>query len=341
MKRIVLHVGLPKTGTTSIQDFLAAHSGALAQRGLLFPILRTDLREAGRAQGIGVGWHFALSKVASGRPGVMAPGEWEAWTAEFARFAADPALHTLLLSQEGLFMGGGGKGIDALLASLPPGQLEIVLVLRPALGWLTSLYEQKVRSKVRVGDAAGEFGQAHGYVDRGFVGIVRAIRRQAPDAVLRLLSFDALSSGEGLLVNFARAIGLPEPVIARAAEAPRANPGLPQDMVAVLRTANQAGLDQAGFVAIRGALARAARRRQGKSPRASIFPPALTAAILERYEADRTILRRRFDLELRAEAPAPEADALTLTPDDWARLRAEAGPFLDAAGLAAWNRIRP
>lgn len=340
MKRIILHIGLPKTGTTSIQEFLAADAPALAREGVLFPVLRTDLRDAGRAAGIGVGWHLALSKFVSQRPKAFAPGEWEAWTEEFARFAADPHLHTLLLSQEGLMHGRNGQGVRALMAALPEGAPEIVLVIRPALGWLTSLYEQLVRSKARIGTTPADFAQAHAYVDQGFTGMIRAVRRRTSGADLRLLSFDALRGGEGLLANFAREIGLSKGAVARAAVARHVNSGLPQDMVAALRACNAAQIDQPAFVAIRGALGRAARQRRGKPARAAIFPADLTAAILNRYEADRTVLKRRFGLELRAETPPPPGEALALTPADWHRLYEEAAPFLDAPGLAAFERVR-
>jgi hypothetical protein len=336
VKRIVLHAGLPKTGTTSIQEFLARETEALAAHGILFPVPRADLRELGRAQGIGIGWHSALTRLVSQKPGALAPGEWEAWTDEFARFAADPSLHTLMLSQEGMLLNRKASGVRLLVDALPAGQRDVVLVLRPALGWLTSLWEQLVRGGDPVCPA--DFSRAHAYLNGGFARSIQTILQQVPDARLRLFSFETLAAGDGLLVNFARAIGLPEDLIARAAVAPRVNAGLPQDMVAALLACNRAGIDQPAFVAIRGALARAARRRKGRLPRASIFPEALTRAILDRYEADRRILGDRFGIDLRAEAPPP-GDALALTPDDWKRLRAEAAPFLSATAQAAWDRV--
>jgi hypothetical protein len=337
MKRILLHAGLPKTGTTSIQDFLADEAAALAEARILYPRVRADLREAGRARGIGIGWHSALTRLVSQQPGALAPGEWEAWQDEFARFARDPGLDTLLLSQEGMLINRKPEGVSALLDALPEGKREVVLVLRPALGWLTSLYEQLVR-----GGEAGPpetFKRAQAYLEKGFIGIIRTIRRQLPGADIRLLSFEDLSAGEGLLANFSREIGLPAALVERAAAAPRRNAGMPQDMVAVLRACNVAGTSLEGLVAIRAALARAARRRSGKAPRGSVFPPDMTAAILERYEADRAILKQRFGLSLRPETPPPSRNALHLTAEDWQRLRAEAAPFLDATGATAWDAV--
>lgn len=337
MTRVVLHVGLPKTGTTSIQDFLAAQAGPLADTGVLFPIVREDLRTAGRAQGIGVGWHRALSMFVSGRPDALAPGEWEAWQAEFRRFDQDPALRTLLLSQEGLIGAGRGDRVAALMAELPAGARRIVLVLRPADAWLTSLYEQFVRSIVRTAEEPGAFSHALAYAERGYQGMIRRIEAQVPGAEMHLLSFDDLVAGEGLLTNFARALDLPEWLGERATAAPRANPGLPQDMVAFLRRVNEARVPHAAFVAIRGALARAARRRTGARRRGQIFPPELAGRIAARYEQDRAYVHRRFGLDLR-----PMSASATYTPLDCdpVALRQECAPFLHDEALAAWDHVQ-
>lgn len=336
MKRIILHVGLPKTGTTSIQDCLAGTAAELARDGVLFPIVREDLRSAGRAQGVGVGWHRALSMYVSQRPGGLAPGEWDAWRAELRRFAETPALDTLMLSQEGLFGGGRRDRIAALLEELPAGARRIVLVLRPADAWLTSLYEQFVRSVVRTEELPGAFPPALHYAERGFEGMIDRLERHVPGAELQILSFDALVAGDGLIANFAAALELPAWLAERTEAMPRANAGLPQDMVAFLRAANAARVPMPGFVAIRGALARAARRRTAGKQRGRIFPPDFAARIAERFEADRAYVRQRFGIELKAAAPVEDHFPLAADP---AALRAECTAFLDADGAAVFDAV--
>lgn len=41
---VTLHIGLPKTGTTSLQDFLRNHDAALRARGMLYPVAGSALR---------------------------------------------------------------------------------------------------------------------------------------------------------------------------------------------------------------------------------------------------------------------------------------------------------
>lgn len=335
-KSVLLHVGLPKTGTTSIQDLLAAGSAEIEGDGVLFPIVRTDLREAGRAKGIGVGWHRALSMFVAGTPGGLAPGEWEAWQAEFARFSADNRLHSLVLSQEGLFFGGRPERIAALMREIPAEKREIVLVVRPAHPWLTSLYEQFVRSIVRTAEQPGDFHHALSYADQGFEGMIKRLESHVVGATVRVLAFDDLVAGEGLLVNFVRTLGLPERLLARTADVPKTNSGLPQDMVAFLRAVNAAKVPHAEFVSIRGALARAARRRTEPRVRAQIFPDALASQISERYQRDRDFLISRYGVTLKpAVAPAAE----TPLAFDAAALRVACTPFLTREALAAFDGV--
>ena len=37
MRRLVIHIGYPKTGTTMLQQFFAANPAGLAARGVLYP----------------------------------------------------------------------------------------------------------------------------------------------------------------------------------------------------------------------------------------------------------------------------------------------------------------
>lgn len=336
MKRILLHVGLPKTGTTSIQNLLAAATRDLEADGVLFPVVREDLREAGRVKGIGLGWHRTLAMYVAGRLDELAPGEWAAWQAAFDRFGATSSLDTLVLSQEGLIVAGKPKRVTELIAQLPAATIRVVLVLRPAEAWLTSLYEQSVRSVLRTAELPGNFDRATSYVERGFEGMISRVERQVPGAEIQLLSFDDLVSGAGLLPSFAHALELPAWLAERAAAMPRANPGLPQDMVAFLRAANAARVPMRDFVAIRGACSRAARRREGARQRGRIFPPDLAARIAERYDADRAYVSQRFGLELK---PAVSGGDHVPFACDPVALRAECAPFLDADGKAVFDTV--
>lgn len=100
MKTAFLHVGLPKTGSTSIQDFLFTERAALEEEGVLFPSPTTATREARIAAGEGWGRHASILAAMQGRWDDLAPGEWPLWQAEFARFGESDRLHTVIISHE-------------------------------------------------------------------------------------------------------------------------------------------------------------------------------------------------------------------------------------------------
>ena len=41
-KTVIIHMGLAKTGSTSIQQFLASNQARLAEQGVLFPVLNRE-----------------------------------------------------------------------------------------------------------------------------------------------------------------------------------------------------------------------------------------------------------------------------------------------------------
>ena len=53
LKNLYLHIGYPKTGTTSIQSFMAKNTAALMRRGILYP-------ETGRMHDAHYGYNFSL-----------------------------------------------------------------------------------------------------------------------------------------------------------------------------------------------------------------------------------------------------------------------------------------
>lgn len=100
MKRIVLHIGLPKTGTTSIQEFLAANIGELAKQGAGFFIQPSRfVKVYGHANAIWI-LFSVLNKMGFELAGFQKEGLDEVFR-EFAAFCADH--DTLILSCEDLY----------------------------------------------------------------------------------------------------------------------------------------------------------------------------------------------------------------------------------------------
>ncbi len=134
-KRIVIHIGAHKTGTTSVQQFFARHRAALILRGAHYP-------ESCRH-------HFAQHRLAFALKGRRVPGsadvpdfatEIESLRAEIGR-AGDA---TVFVSSEELFSLPREK-VELLGAALQGLQVQILAVLRRPDELFASVYNQKVK----------------------------------------------------------------------------------------------------------------------------------------------------------------------------------------------------
>jgi hypothetical protein len=331
MKTAFLHVGLPKTGSTSIQDFLHEEGQALEAAGFLFPSPISETRQARIAAGEGWGRHASLLAAIQGDWDKLAPGEWDAWQAEFARFRGSSSLHTLIISHETIGNRAAQFDLGLLCAQLQGYRLRVLLVVREAEAWLTSLYEQRISGRRRMSGPADSFGSVREYLRGGFQARIEALQQAFPQAEIIVMPFETLVADPGLVPNSAAVIGLPTELQARAAEAKRVNTSLSQDRIEILRRCNGSELPMPVFVATRRALAAAQRRStKAKLPRRRIFSPETAAAIGARYAADRTWLARAYGLDLPIQR-TPALEPFVLTEQMLAEIVDEVRPFLEPA----------
>jgi hypothetical protein len=128
----VLHVGLPKTGTTFLQSTLAAHREALADRGVLVPPQSADLmfRASLDVRGNHEAWGRERSAVA---------GAWD----EACRAArAHPG--TTVLSHE-LLAAATGRQVDAALSMLRGLEVHLVVTARDLARQLVAEWQEGVK----------------------------------------------------------------------------------------------------------------------------------------------------------------------------------------------------
>lgn len=131
-KRVVLHVGAPKTGSTFLQLVLWQNREVLASLGVGYPL--EDDRE-----------HFAatmdLREMSWG--GVRDPA-WEgAWDRIATRTREWPG-HTAVFSNE-LLGGATGEQISGAVRSLMPAEIEVVFTARDLARQLTSDWQEQVK----------------------------------------------------------------------------------------------------------------------------------------------------------------------------------------------------
>lgn len=128
MTRLILHIGLPKTGTTSLQFWADAQRAALAEAGCCYPV---PVSPADAPK------HQELVTFMRGGPASLLD----------AFFDPLPAIQTIFASAEGLsghLPEALPDRLEAMRARLSAFDVTLVLGVRERAAWLRSYHQQKV-----------------------------------------------------------------------------------------------------------------------------------------------------------------------------------------------------
>jgi hypothetical protein len=139
MRRGIVHIGLPRTGTSSLQRVLHRRHQALAGAGILYPDLAAALA------GAEAGNHKVLGEVLDGRRSVA---DKAAVLGALDRALAASEADIAILSYEGLVrIGAGHAPWRALAAALARHgfAMEVLLTVKAQSEYLNSLYTLHVR----------------------------------------------------------------------------------------------------------------------------------------------------------------------------------------------------
>lgn len=139
MSHLILHIGLHKTGTTSLQNTCFARADDLAKHGLIYPRFRTPLApqgvEAHHGLTLNIAHHFGHFCLRNG-PEV-------GWAQIIRAYAGGDK--TVLISSEEFSIGRAGMQVDmARLGDIARafGKVTVVCVLRDQVALLQSVYMQ-------------------------------------------------------------------------------------------------------------------------------------------------------------------------------------------------------
>ncbi len=209
-KRIVVHLGPPKTGTTTIQAFLYRARDALVQGGVRYSDAarirenqtRTVHRPGGikRVSGPATAQHLLPWAMLGEVDSVAADDVWQALLTEIA------ACHegTVVLSSEA-FSRLGREHVDIVRRHLEPYAVMPVAYVRNPLSRLLSDYTQRVK-RGRCDESFSEFLKSERRLLENYDGFVDIWDAAfGPDTVV-LRSFDAAIAGDGLETDFASLI---------------------------------------------------------------------------------------------------------------------------------------
>lgn len=143
MKRLFLHIGFYKTGSTSLQKSLALNAAALAQQGILYPYdpqaaytqRWQHVPLAAAVPGLRLSWLMSQKRKTLG----------QAYTALQERIGRDEA-ETLILSSEGFGEPAmGQKKIRWLKDLFPDSQITVIAYVRRQDSYFLSSYQEQIK----------------------------------------------------------------------------------------------------------------------------------------------------------------------------------------------------
>jgi hypothetical protein len=132
-RRVFVHIGLPKTGTSYLQTILWGHRDELRDAGLLVP--GRERRD-----------HLWASLVVRedrrvGRRNRRAPQAWRVLTDELAAWDGDG-----VISHE-FFCSASAEQARRMVAELAPAEVHVVVTAREPLGLFTSSWQESLKNK--------------------------------------------------------------------------------------------------------------------------------------------------------------------------------------------------
>lgn len=137
VRRVVIHVGPPKTGSSVVQQSLERNRFALLRAGYHYPVTGAN-RERGLRRERTPGHAYLIDRLSRGDAQLLDELRAEIWTLPCA-------IHTLILSSENIVstrFWRGGEIIELLANALAPAEIEFVYVPREFEDWFPSYFKE-------------------------------------------------------------------------------------------------------------------------------------------------------------------------------------------------------
>lgn len=233
MTNVLLHAGLPKTGTTTIQNWLVENALHLRAEGI-FTQSRSELTHRMAVEGVTSQERRAQADF----PAIMAWRLEEA-RAELAEAARDPTISRIVLSSE-YFSIGEPLLVKQLLEELGLDQVTVIFVLRRQDRLIESGFNQDVKL-MRVVNPIGQPAYHEGF-DWDVLASSWAAIFGRENIALRLYEELELTDG-GIVYQVFGPLDLSLARLAReyAPTEERSNPSLPAALIEFKRIANRVG----------------------------------------------------------------------------------------------------
>lgn len=174
MATVYIHIGAPKTATSTLQNVLSSNYRKLLKHGVLYP---RDFRN-------GDAHHLLVCDLIEKVQGNRMPDIWygskprgQAWAALQAEIAGHGSdIHSVILSSE-LFFGQSNKiqpMLDEVSTYLHGHDIKVVVYLRCQDQLYSSFYNQDVKGVRQWPDSAYEFYQTHQMFQQDYYSLLNA-----------------------------------------------------------------------------------------------------------------------------------------------------------------------
>lgn len=278
-KRLILHVGQSKTGTSTIQDFLAHNRRKLwREAGVLYP-------QAGRQ---GAAHHrIAALFLPAGNAGWIRREDAESLRAGLDAECARGSTGTVVVSSEALF---NARSIADVRDFFSGFTVEILVILRRQDRWLDSLYQHQLKVGETELDPPAWLAARQSTLD--YAARVGRWADVFGDAQVRIGVFEPANLAGGLMAFFFRTAGLPVPP--GLTEPPARNERLTRDALAYLQQQPRQELSGPQRQRLRRSLEQWSQQRPDPAGWRYFFSPAERADILARCAATNAAVADRF-----------------------------------------------
>lgn len=297
MKTLYIHIGTPKTGTTSLQNFLEDNQAELLKHGVYYPLnLGHYAPPKGEPESVSSGNFFPAYEH------ILLHDNLTEKTTHDLRDAFSVA-DTVLLSTEELW----GKGVvpdfsvfyKNLKEGLPEAAIKVIVYLRPQIDWLESIYKQGIQTWKQADTLQDVYYDSDGYksllhyYDRlceigGEIGFENIIVRIYDKAEFQ---------GGNIFADFLSIFNLTLTDSYRTSYA--SNPTLSDDFIECIRRINlteSISLEEFWnvlfFWATREGIAKL--RSNGCPPRLSVYTAEQRHSFMERFKDENQKLAQRF-----------------------------------------------
>ena len=297
-KRLIVHIGTQKTGSTSLQRSLHESPEALAQAGVRY----AALDRSGRALK-----HVSVLRAARSPESAVAQTEFNALMAELAA----PGIHSLIVSEE-RFWKGDLTPLSFFAKFRPACEVVVVVCLRRQDLYVESLYNQTIRTGLQAEcRPIAEFWRAADVAERLDYHRLLSAWRTVADRVVTI-DFGSAVKADGAAGSFIKALDIP---LASPLKEFAANPSPDANAVLAVRLMRERQIAHDSDALI-GA-ARAVNPSQGARPLRHLLGRTERQALLDSVSASNEALQRDFGIAFEAEPPREGLDSVTRPTADY------------------------